>query len=347
MAGFTFLARIDHASVGNGHNVVCAVPGFDEGVIPERYRTAPPHCDHCKVQRHRNDTFILRHDARGEFRQIGRNCLADYIGHDPEGILALFAGYGRILADCRDESGDWSSDRCAFTAGAEAVDVLAYTVAAIERFGWCSKKQAESDYSKTATAIIVNDNLLNPMHAAKREYDVHPTESHYEEAAKALAWVREVLTNKARKSEFEYNLTAILSADFVATRVFGFACAAMFCYRRAVENDLTRKAEAATRAPSQHVGTIGARIDLAGVHVLGCYPYDGNFGPCTIVRMRDAAGNALVWFASGVPAIAAGDLLTVRGTVKRHATNNRDGSPETVLTRVAVNQKRQQATAAA
>lgn len=336
VAGFTFLARIDHNTTqnfdGNGRNLVCAAPGCD-GMIPERYRTAAPHCDHCRVQRYRNDTFILR-GADGEFRQIGRNCLADYIGHDAESIIALFTGYGRALADCAEESECWRGVR--FSLGGEAVDVLAYTAAAIERFGWLSKAKADPDAGTVATAVIVADNLLSPEHAAKRGHDVIPAESHYETAEKAIAWVRNDLAGRRRLSDFESNLIALLSRDWIDVKGFGFACAAVFCYFRAIERDLTRKADAATRKPSQHVGKPGERVNLASVRVLGAYVREGSFGPVVHCYMRDGDGNNLLWYASGNCNLSQGDVINLRGTVKRHQASTRDGSPVTVLTRCAV-----------
>ena len=337
VAGFTFLARIDHNTTknfdGSGRNLVCAVPGCD-GMIPERYRTAAPHCDHCRVQRSRNDTFVLRNDA-GEVRQIGRNCLADYLGHDAESIIALFTGYGRAVADCAEESDGWRGS--GFSLGGEAVDVLAYTAAAIERFGWCSKKDADDvDMGKTATADVVGDNLLSPEYAAKRGHDVTPTDSHYDTAGKVIEWVRRDLANKNRQSNFESNLVALLSRDWVDVKGFGFACAAVFAYFREIERELTRKAEQASAGPSQHIGKPGERVDLADVRVIGAYAREGSFGPVVHCYMRDGAGNNLLWYASGNCPLHQGDVVSLRGTVKRHQTSTRDGMPVTVLTRCVV-----------
>jgi superfamily I DNA/RNA helicase len=47
--------------------------------VPSQYRNAPPNCDHCHVDRQRNDTFILQNEA-GELKQVGRTCLEDFFG---------------------------------------------------------------------------------------------------------------------------------------------------------------------------------------------------------------------------------------------------------------------------
>ena len=47
----------------------------------------PCHCDHCHTARNRNFTYIIQNKDDGREMQVGRNCFADYIGH--EGLLKL------------------------------------------------------------------------------------------------------------------------------------------------------------------------------------------------------------------------------------------------------------------
>ena len=73
--GWRLMAAIEMQD--SGENMVRNVPGQ---TVPESYRFTDTHCDHCKTQRYRKEVFILHHDD-GRFAQVGRSCIADFLGH--------------------------------------------------------------------------------------------------------------------------------------------------------------------------------------------------------------------------------------------------------------------------
>jgi hypothetical protein len=83
VAGYQFLATLEHTEEGN---VVRCVKGCE---IPTHYRTANSDCDHCHTIRRRNDTFVLQHTESQKYLQVGRNCLADFLGWDAERYAAM------------------------------------------------------------------------------------------------------------------------------------------------------------------------------------------------------------------------------------------------------------------
>src|SRR3972149_3916096 len=81
------------------------VPGE---TLPESWRRADQKCDHCGLIRKRNETFVVRHED-GTLKQIGRQCIADFLGHKgPEGMLAaaeyLFSADGAACGAEDDDS---------------------------------------------------------------------------------------------------------------------------------------------------------------------------------------------------------------------------------------------------
>ena len=58
--GWTFVATIDHTMEAG--NVIRKIDSGAE--IPERFRYAKSICEHCNVNRQRNDTFLLRERRR-------------------------------------------------------------------------------------------------------------------------------------------------------------------------------------------------------------------------------------------------------------------------------------------
>ena len=71
--GWSFVATVVHTDDGN---IIRTVPGY---TVPAEYRDRPTWCEHCKTNRARRDTYIVRH-AYGHVMQVGSSCLADFIG---------------------------------------------------------------------------------------------------------------------------------------------------------------------------------------------------------------------------------------------------------------------------
>ena len=85
LKGWKFIARILH---DEGGNVLKSVPGEE---LPPQYRTIEPKCEHCGYKRKRNDTFVLKNITTKEYKQVGSNCLSDFLGHSSPGLYASFA----------------------------------------------------------------------------------------------------------------------------------------------------------------------------------------------------------------------------------------------------------------
>lgn len=81
---FKFLAKIE---VHEGGNLVDTAP---ECHVNPAYFTTDDHCDHCKINRHRNLVYIVEKNT-GEQLQVGRSCLRDFLGiDDPNRVAARF-----------------------------------------------------------------------------------------------------------------------------------------------------------------------------------------------------------------------------------------------------------------
>ena len=88
-----FVGTIEHSHEPGVENVIRNITSYK---IPEKYWTAIGNCDHCKTERNRKDTYIVRNVKTGEFKQVGKRCLEDYTGLDA-GIAAQYATYLRDL----------------------------------------------------------------------------------------------------------------------------------------------------------------------------------------------------------------------------------------------------------
>lgn len=70
--GWQFMATVTGTEEGS---IISSIPGYE---VPADKRDATG-CDHCRVRRQRNDTYIVRHED-GRVMQVGSSCLADFVG---------------------------------------------------------------------------------------------------------------------------------------------------------------------------------------------------------------------------------------------------------------------------
>lgn len=140
--------------------LVTTVPG--EHVQTSTKARDPLWCDHCKVRRDRLESFIVAHDDGSE-RQVGRNCLTDFLGDarmSPAGLANLM----NTLASISNTVAEWHKGPRQFSADSLNL-VLACTLSAIRAFGWVTTKEAMATGTKTSTKVRVSEILHAFMRA--------------------------------------------------------------------------------------------------------------------------------------------------------------------------------------
>ena len=88
---------------------------------------------------------------------------------------------------------------------------------------------------------------------------------------------------------------------------------------------------AADAAQSQHVATVGERIEFTAT-VTFSTTFEGSFGYVTVTGLKDDAGN--VYIQKGKAIGSKGERLVIKATVKEHGA--RDGVKQTIITRPKV-----------
>ena len=324
--GWTFLGTLEHTE---GGNILRSVPGE---TIPEEYRNVERKCDHCKLNRIRKDTFVVRHED-GTTLQVGRQCVRDFLGHrSPENIVRW--------ADFMVKLGDWDGGDNEFGIGGfhikedptvDMLDLLAVTHAYIKKFGWVSAGEAEVNF-KTPTKTWVIDHFFPPTYPsmnAKWEAEKNmakATDADYEFAENAREWA----LNVEATSDYLGNIKVIATNDYVGIRQFGLACSIVGVYKKKVEKDL----KANTEFVNEWFGEKKERLELT-VKVLNTFEKEGYYGLMTIVKMVTNNGLRAVWFASGYAnEMEQGKTYKVKATIKDH--NEWKDMKETVVNRVKV-----------
>lgn len=320
LAGYAFLANVQHTPAGN---IVRRAPVTQGAELPEleAFRTAEPVCHHCGHKRARKDTFVLRTPA-GALVQIGRNCLASYIGSaDPEIALRLWALSAELERLCSEQDGEgWGGCGAWYY---ETHTYLAHACAAIRMLGF--KPSSFDSATRSTVAFSIGRPPSRDSGSLRDWQELQPTKADAEQAEAVRAWVAE----QDGSSDYMHSAKVACALPRVE-RTEGLLCAVVNTYLKAMGQ--ARLLERKGPAVSEHFGTVGKR-EAFTFTVTRKVCIDGNYGTRTIVGLEDGAGRAAVWFASGVPELSVGDKVTGRATVKEHGDYK--GTKQTTLSRCA------------
>jgi len=330
-AGWTFAATLDQLDGGNS---IRKVPGTPEA--PEAYRTSKPTCDHCGLDRRRTATFLV-YNEQGEWKQLGRQCIADFLGGaDPHSIAAALT----FLLELDDFGSDGDSDGFGggggYVARTSIFSLLSWSAATIRQFGWMSRTEAKNDWSGRALATADRINNFFEAHTAKQREEWHIDSPNDDDNLLAFATLQHWNADAA-SNDYTHNVKLVLSQGLVEPKQYGIAISAVASYNRYLGKVAERKATESRKAVvTAHVGTVGVRQVIEDVEVIGCVAREGDYGMTTIVNFLDAEGQSLTWFASGdkTEEFKLSSTITVLATVKKHSEYN--GRKQTVLNRVTI-----------
>jgi len=329
--GWTLVAVVNHAE---GLPIVKNVPGHE---LPAGQRERGTICDHCHTARGRKDTFVVVAED-GRVQQVGRNCLADFLGvsaFSPEALLALVTFLGDPLGGLSMDEEDFGYE--GFQRGRVTIDVVEIVTIAgafIDEYGWTSRARANAE-GTGATADQVVRFLFPPSRPQPSEIEERTrirtrfTEALATEARAAIEWARAY----EGVEDYPLNLKVIASREVVGYDKLGLTVSLIASYRR--EQERLRERERKAKS-SRFVGEVGKR-DILTLKLVAHRAIEGYYG--TTHRCEfDLEGATLVWWASNDPtygpgAWQIGEERRVKATVKKHEEFK--GLKTTVVTRVA------------
>lgn len=337
--GWKLVAVVE--KLASGECLLACVPNE---VCPPQYRNSDgTTCDHCQSNRRRSEVFVVVHD-NGSSAQVGRNCLADFLGgKSPEGILSYAMwGFGlqTLLSEAQDEF--WGGGGGREAVGFNLEEFVKTTAAVIRRLGWISRtvaagfEGADDEHAATANNVAwLLGRTWSADEARRREKFIQRNGIVLEDrdaklATDALAWGVALPTDQG---DYIYNLGVACRLGFVTAKTTGLVASLIAAYQRHIDREAELNMKRAANVNRQHVGTVGERSGFAGLTVKTVRSYEGMYGVRTLVRFEDSTGNVLVWWASGDTDFEEGQTVDVTGTVKKH--DDWKGTPQTLLTRVA------------
>lgn len=311
-------------------NMVRCVPGE---TCPVEYRTTGYHCDHCGTDRRRKEVFVLGHDD-GRHVQVGRNCIADFLGgKDPEALLrwaAFMAEFGKFIESCGAE-GDYYG--CGGGPVAYTIErVIETTAIVVRRLGWISRKMVEGSMDPSTSdtvSLILNPPKMGTVGRYELERFIEKRQLYIENSDKELAEKAIEWGKTLNGTDYEYNLGVLCRAGIVPAKSIGLAVSLIPAYQR----HLGIVAEQKAKPQSQHVGEVGKRTEFT-LTVINKKYFEGAYGVKTLVRFEDENQNTLIWWASAdTDWLPEGEVVNVKATVKKHGDYK--GTNQTELSRVA------------
>lgn len=318
--GWEFLGRLDHNDEHG--NIFSAVPGK---TIPEQYRNVSRYsCDHCNKNIYRKDTFVVQHEE-GEVKQVGRQCIRDFLGHkSPENIAKWAEWWIRFEGWIQDEEdGEWGGGAGGEKWWEKTYDlegVLTYSVACIREYGWVSGREARDDHTKVSTSNRVTDNIIDRYKKLKnwREADqlVYPTDEDKEFAKIARAWVQEM---DPEGNDYLGNLKVIASQDYVNGKQWGLAVSMISAYKRHVEK---RELAKRTNKKNEWFGEVKDKVELT-VQVIRVFEIEGRYGVTYLHKMLTDDGYSVDWWCSNYNnSMDQGYWYKIKGTITDHIEYN-------------------------
>lgn len=367
MDGWTLVGTIAHRDTGN---VFFSVPGER---IPEEYRFATKECAYCGKAKKRTETFVVRNDQ--DYRQVGRQCLRNFLGHqDPKQITA----YAEMVAQLREDlelSEDINEESMErfYRQGDILVKpeaILAYTFAAVRVKGsfisGSKAKQAEQQegrHVQSTYGVVMYRMGTEPTwtyrgktdYKGKDEWDaLKPTDEDKAKADEALTWVRSLDPKAYETNDYMLNLIYACRQENAKWKEGGIIASLAAVWFKEQETKAEREAREARKAELEakfgkrtHLGTVGEKLTLT-VICTKIHPVEGQYGTTYITKFETEEGDQVTWFASRYPGYeveqSIGRKVTVdlkegnRVTVVAKVKEHKEykGNAETVITRAKV-----------
>jgi len=319
-SGWSFAAVI--SNIGTDQNFITLADGQE---VPERFKTVDPQlCEHCNKRRSRKETFIVRNES-GEFKQVGRSCLKDFLGHDVAGAINVIAFWFDAIMALEEQDEDRWFEGSNGRAGVPQQcikEFLLRVVACTQRRGFHKSDAEFSTKDEVRSLWEFNKGNAWFFDLVNSKAQLANLKSDVEEL---LDWGK-TLTDL--DNSFLLNLGNALKQTVVNSRTEGLLACAWHTFTKAKEKEERREFLKAEDAKSKHVGTVGERLQFH-LRLVWTRTFDSDFGELTINVLVDENGNKFVhkgkWWGD------CGEEFDVKATIKEHS--DFDGAKQTVLSR--------------
>jgi hypothetical protein len=283
-------------------------------------------------------------EASGDIKQIGRNCLSDYLGTKDIKNVAMALEMLSLMDFAFNETDDRDPSfvNMGRKRGVMAFDLLAHVRSAIRKYGWMSKGKAY-EINKSLGA---GDRMAEPTVGIALYYlggpdpGVPPLEVTDDDYRVAIdAWDAASQISENESNSYLMNLRNLAkSGQFVDFRSAGLAASVIPWYNRKLEEDAKSKAEdkfvQEVDLSNPFVGEKGETVDVELLITDIRGPFENNkFGTSYLYRGVTKDGKIVKWWGPKNEDIEKNGTYTIRGTIQGRGADRYENDPVTQLGR--------------
>lgn len=300
--------------------------------IRQMYSANPYYCDYCRKVRQRNETFIVQNGDT--YRQVGRNCLRDFVGGaDPQALLNYFSWFqtpealeqrlwGSVGGRGDDEHGMGGGHRGERYRSVEGV--LATTLAVVEVRGGYVSSKAESGRS-TASDVrelyygTIDRYTSESEKQARAQMNKLADSKEMQAKAKAIVdWFKSLPEADIQANTFFQNVKVLIDEGVVSDKMLGYIIGLYPAYQRATQQAAESKSK--VRLIKEWPAEWGeGPKEIVDEHAVVNYVrlISGTYGSSQLVFMMLDNGYGLTWKYSGRNTIREGDEFNITGELHK------------------------------
>lgn len=247
---YTLVAKLE--PMGDANVIVKLNTAHD---VPESYRVAHNHCDHCNKKRKRNEYYLVKSLDTGKLLQIGKTCLADFFPITSGEVVAFALLTVQMISTMEEYADGEGGGGSSAWETLEIECVLALALEETQKHGYV--KSSDEYGCSTKDAVLI-------------DYFKHkPSEEAVADVAKMLAW----LNGQPSNSDYLHNLkTLVNSSSFVSRKHIGLMASLPNVWLKALA-----KIEEGKRSQGELVEVSEGRQPITGV-VLSFKEYESEYG---------------------------------------------------------------------
>lgn len=287
-----FVASIE---LTDGGAVVLTAPDYDKEIPASYYADHKNYCDHCGHNRPRNRFFLVEKD--GQLMQVGSTCIKDFLGIDPNRMLAIFQGLHSFTVgygDGDDELllNDLYSGRISFGHSVNQVIEAAAAVLTVDK-----------GYIKGETWERVWDLLYPPHGLTESEHRKYKEFREKYDGVDGNINIDDFkgFVEAMTPNNYTNNLKVIANSTSVGKRQsFAILVSGVYVYFK----EIGRMGPVESNKPKYDIvnewvdAEIKQRLTFNSVQVIGRKLIDSFYGETILYKMLDEAGRPLTWFSS-------------------------------------------------
>lgn len=313
---WTFVASLETVDAVNGVNRNRVNGPRLSDTDAKQLITAPQMCEHCKHNRKRNQTYIVKDMETGKLLQVGSSCLHDFLGVDPSIVMAGMAFDATIKVI--GEGDDWGHGSTAPRLWALG-EVAAIALSLVAKNGFVSAADAEygkgiKTGSDMLTFLVKGNPKLADWYAAvaPSEENVAAAQAIVERLSKRI--LGDYIGNPSALDSFSFKLGIILNRAHADAKDMQLFAAAV---NREASDMARQNATSVVKNEWLPGACEGAKVEVKAT-VAMTKNIQTSFGNSLLVKFVTLDGYPLTTFYSGSnQEFNPGTTVTVKGTVKR------------------------------